>query len=532
MTTSSLLLTVTLALGSLPALADEGHQHHAIGEKLGTVVFPTSCNPAVQKPFERGVALLHSFEYDEAEKQFVRVAESDPGCAMAYWGRAMSLYHQLWGAPSNASLKQGWELIQKAQKLQAKTPRERGYIEALAAFYRNPEARDHHEREAAYTRAMEKLHQQYSDDSEAAVFYALALLASAPDDDPAHKSEKQAIAILEPLFAQQPDHPGIAHYLIHASDKPQLASLGLAAARRYAEIASASPHAVHMPSHIFARLGLWQESIHSNLAAIEIADQMAAMHAKTLHHKMHSLDFLEYAYLQIGDDRRAKAVVDQIAAQPAGQVEAGYRAAFDTLRAYFPAMYALETQQWTAALALEPPVGAAPDSQAITYWARAIAAGHLRDRVAARAAVKQFESMMRAARKSDSSLEYLQNGHDEAKAWLWFAENKNDKALKLLRSVADRQDAVGKDETELPAREMLADMLLEMNRSQEALVEFEKSLAVDPNRFNGLYGAARAAERANQPQKAATYLAQLQKNCEGVNSARLETLTKRERPGS
>jgi len=532
MKTSSLLLTLTLALACRTALADEGHQHHAVGEKLGTVVFPISCNPAVQKPFERGVALLHSFEYDEADKQFTRLAESEPACAMMYWGRAMSLYHQLWGTPSKTTLKQGWELIQKAQKLQARTPRERDYIEALAAFYRNPETRDHDERETAYAHAMEKLHQQYPEDSEAAVFYALALLASAPDNDPAHKSEKQAIAILNPLFAQQPDHPGIAHYLIHASDKPQLASLGLAAARRYSEIASASPHAVHMPSHIFARLGLWQESIHSNLTAIEIADRMAAMHGKTLHHKMHSLDFLEYAYLQIGDDQKAKAVVDQIAAEPAGPVEASYREAFDTLRAYFPAMYALETQQWKAAVALEPPAGAPPDSQAITYWARAVAAGHLRDRAVARQAVKQFEASMRAARKSDSSVDYLQNGHDEAKAWLWFAEGKNQKALKLLRSVADRQDAVGKDETELPAREMLADMLLEMNRAQEALVEFEKSLAVDPNRFNGLYGAARAAERANQPEKAATYMAQLQKNCEGVNSARLQMVTKRERPGS
>jgi tetratricopeptide (TPR) repeat protein len=528
----NLWLVVLFLLASMTALSDEGEHHLAANEKLGTVSFPISCRASVQKPFERGVALLHSFEYGEADRQFQQITKSDPECAMVYWGRAMSLYHQLWDRPSSATVKQGWELLQKAQRNPAKTSRERGFVDALAAFYRDGDKVDHDSRAAAYSRAMENLHKQNPKDSEAAIFYALSLLASAPDLDPSHANQKKAIAILNRLFETQPDHPGIAHYLIHSCDSPQLASLGLAAARRYASIASASPHALHMPSHIFARLGLWQESIRSNLAAIEVADKLAAMHAHTLHHKLHSMDFLEYAYLQIGDDEKAKAIVDQLEGLSKRALDEEFGDRFNALHAYFPAVYALETRQWKSALALQPPANAEPYHQAITYWAHAVAAGHLHDADRAREAVKQIEAMLEDTSKSKPYLlQYLANGRDEAKAWLHFAEGKNDKGLRLLRSVADRQDAVGKGETELPAREMLGDMLLEMNRAQEALAEYERSLKVDPNRFNGLYGAARAADLAKQPTKATTYLMQLQKNCEGTNSARLEMLT-RERPGS
>src|SRR5690349_4615126 len=253
----------------------EEHHHHHDAEQLGTVSFPTSCAPAVQKSFERGVALLHSFEYDYAQKQFEDVSQKDPACAMAHWGIAMSLYHQLWERPPEASLKRGADEIAKARSLKPKTARERDFIEALGAFYSDP-AKDHQVRAKAYSDAMEKVYQQNPNDHEAAAFYALSLLSSAPPHDTTFDNPKKAIAILDPLFAKYPNHPGLAHYIIHASDTPQLAPLGLAAARRYAAIAPSSAHALHMPSHIFARLGLWQEDIKSNLASIAATNKTMA----------------------------------------------------------------------------------------------------------------------------------------------------------------------------------------------------------------------------------------------------------------
>ncbi|HEV2728588.1 MAG TPA: hypothetical protein VGV15_01030, partial [Terriglobales bacterium] len=290
---STALACFVLFASLVPVNAEEQHQHFDSNEKLGTVSFPTSCAPSAQKPFERGIALLHSFWYDEANKQFQRVAEDDPKCAMAEWGQAMSLYHQLWSRPDSADLKRGWSLLRKAHGIGAKTARERDYIEALSAFYRRHDKKDHEKRATAYAQAMQKVAQKYPDDHEASVFYALSLLASAPDHDTTLENPKKAIAILNKLFEQEPEHPGVAHYLIHAADNPQLAQLGLSAARRYAEIAPASPHAVHMPSHIFARLGLWQDDIQSNLKSVEVSRQHSSMRLGA--DKVHSMDFLEYA---------------------------------------------------------------------------------------------------------------------------------------------------------------------------------------------------------------------------------------------
>src|SRR5215472_6903887 len=303
----SFAFLLALVLCSLTLFADDVHQHNA-GEKLGTVSFPTSCAAAVERPFERGLALLYSFEYEEAENQFKEVASDDPQCAMAYWGQAMSLYHQLWGRPERSDLKRGGELLEKARSIRATTARERDYIEALRVFYRDPDRLDHPRRADLYASAMEEVYKQHPQDREAGVFYALALLASGPERDPQQTNARKAVAVLDKLFDEQPDHPGIAHYIIHACDNPAMADLGLRAARKYASIAPSSPHAVHMPSHIFARLGLWQDDITSNLAAIAAADKMATMHLHTMHHRMHSIDFLSYAYLQIGDDQNAKAM--------------------------------------------------------------------------------------------------------------------------------------------------------------------------------------------------------------------------------
>jgi tetratricopeptide (TPR) repeat protein len=519
------ILALAFALLVLPLwlAADDEHHHPDPGEKLGTVSFPTSCEAGVQKAFTRGVALLHSFAYEEASQQFQEIEKQDPRCAIAYWGQAMTLYHQLWSRPSEADMKQGWELIQKAQTAAAKTKRERGYIDALAVFYR-PGDSSHDQRAIAYSAAMKRVYEAYPTDHEAAVFYALSLLSSGGEDTQIENA-KQAIAILNKLFIQDPDHPGVAHYLIHACDNPNFAQQGLAAARLYASIAPSSPHALHMPSHIFARLGLWQDDIQSNLAAIAAAQKISPDFHHMMHHRIHSMDFLEYAYLQIGDDARAKTLVDEVATIKRDDMDPEFISYLDAMLADFPARYALERRQWKEALELQPPANVQPYNQAITYWAQAIAAGHLHDAAAARKAVEQYDAMVEATKKSDKPYhaDGMKTDADEAHSWLAFAEGKNDEALSLLRNLADKQDKFGKAEVALPAREMLADMLMEMGKPQEALAEYEKDLHTDPNRFDGLYGAARAAELTHQPQKAAAYYSQLLKNCDnGVQSDRPE----------
>lgn len=521
-----LLLAIGLIFGSRAAWADqvESHHHTEPVEKLGTVSFPISCAAGLQARFERGVALLHSFWYDEAGKQFQEIVDKDPGCAMAYWGEAMSFYHELWDRPDEAHLKRGWELVQKAEATGEKTQRERDYIEALAGFYRDYDKVDHDKRATAYSKGMEKVYKQYPDDNEAAVFYALSLLASEPDADTQLAYPKKAVSILNEVLKKEPEHPGVTHYLIHACDNPKMAYLGLPAARRYAAIAPAAPHALHMPSHIFARLGLWQEDIQSNLASKAAAEKLGPMHVGA-ENRLHAMDFLEYAYLQIGEDGKAEAIIAESETVRPADLDQGFSAYLDYAHAHFPAMYALETRHWKDAEALQPPAGAEPMQQAITYWARAVGAGHLHDVGGARAAVQQFEAMVKATKKGPHAYasKGMETNRDEAQAWLAFAEGKNEEALGLLRPLADRQGQVGKGEVELPAREMLADMLLEMHRSEDALAEYEKSLKSDPNRFNGLYGAARAAELAHHSAKAAEYSAQLLKNCEnGGNSDRPE----------
>lgn len=443
---------------------------------------------------------------------------------MAYWGEAMSLYHQLWSRPSKEDLARGSKLLSKAAGLKPKTPREREYIAALSAFYRDSDKVEHRKRTEAYATSMESLYQHNPDDREAAVFYALSLLASDHGDDPTLSNDRKAVAILNKIFAEQPDHPGVAHYIIHSCDNPSMAQLGLAAARKYASIAPASPHAVHMPSHIFARLGLWQDDIASNNAALAAADKMAAMKFHVMHHRMHSMDFLQYAYLQIGDDANARRQYDELKKYERAAIDKDYRGYYDEMLTGFSALYAIERKQWKEALALEPLAGAGSNIHLETYWAHAVAAGHLHDAAAAAEALKAYDSSLESLKST--SLAYvinnLKNEHEEVQAWVAYAKGNTDEATRLLRAVADRQDKVGKNEVEIPAREMLADMLLDMNRPKEALAEYETSLKTDPNRFNGLYGAAQAAEQAQQKDKAAGYYAQLLKNCEGVSSDRAE----------
>lgn len=477
--------------------------------------------------------MQHSFLFDEAEKQFHEAAEKDPACPMAYWAEALGLYRPLAYRPTDSDMKQGWEWVQKAQSMRAKTQRERDYIDALAVFDRDTEqsnnkqdkaSRDYATRNREFSEAMEKIYKQYPEDHEAAVFYAISLLTWGPDVDHPLINPQKAIANLNQVFRENPNHPGVAHYLIHAADAPQLAPLGLEAARRYAQIAPAAPHALHMPSHTFARLGLWQEDIQSNLASLEAARHPAGMHVGA-ENQVHAMEFLEYAYLQIGEDKKAEEMVRQQAAIGYDQVDKNLVDYLNRTRAYSPAMYDLEMRHWKDAAALQPDPKAEPYNQAITYWAHAVAAGHLHDAAAARDAVNHYDAMVEETKRGPHAFraDYMTTKRDEAHAWLAFSEGRNDEAVRLLRAVAAKQDVEGKGEVELPAREMLADMLLEMARPQEALAEYEQSMKVDPNRFNGLYGAGRAAELTHQPEKAATYYAQLLKNCDnGAHSDRAE----------
>jgi tetratricopeptide (TPR) repeat protein len=517
------LSLASLSVASLLLSAQEPQHHHDADEQVGNVSFATSCAPEVQSQFERGVALLYSFEYEMADAQFEEVAKKDPRCAMAYWGQAMTLYHELWDRPSKAALAQGAELLAKARSLQPPTARERDYILALSVFYSEPDKLDHNQRADAYAKAMQGVYKRYPNDDEAAIFYALALLASGPERDPNLTNAKAAVAILNKLYAKEPNHPGIAHYIIHSCDNPTMASLALPAARKYAGIAPSSPHAVHMPSHIFARLGLWQDDINSNLAAIRVADAMAEHH-HVMHHKVHSMDFLEYAYLQIGDDANAKATMEQIEAIRVEQMDPEFENYLLALQAEGPAKYALERRQWKEALALQPIASAPPQVQLVTYWGRAIAAGHLHDAAAGQDALKHYDELLEATRKGPRP--YLADGlkdeHQVVQAWAAYAAGNSDDAVRWLQAVADDEDKVGKGETGLPAREVLADMLLDLQRPQEALTEYEISLRTDPNRFNGLYGAAQAAAQVQQKEKANTYYTQLLKNCEGIRSDRPE----------
>ena len=516
------LIAVLLAL-SFSALADEGHHHEEMtAEQLGTVHFPVSCAASVQKPFERGIALLHSFWYEEATKQFEQVAKDDPQCAMAHWGVAISLWHQLWDNPDKATIKRGLAEIKKAKSLHPKTDRERDYIAAIEAFYSNSKKRDHDAGADAYTRAMEQMYQRYPDDREPAAFYALSLLASEPHNDSTFANRKKAGAVLEKLFAEEPNHPGVAHYLIHTYDKPQLAAQGLSAARSYAKIAPASPHALHMPSHIFARLGLWQDDIDSNLASIAATRKTAAMHMGGAGHQYHAMDFLVYAYLQSGHEAEAQRVYEEVKTLPAAKEYGFDPHAYALTR--FPAIYAVELHHWNEAAALTPVPDTELGDNAITYWARAIGAARSGNAAEARKNIAEIESIHQQllAKNKKFFAEVVDQDRKEAEAWVAHAEGKDDDAIKTLRALAEKEESTGEEPEGILAREMLADLLLDMKRPEQALTEYEADLKFNPNRFDGLYGAARAAEMAGKSKEASTYYAQLVKVCDGANSDRPE----------
>jgi tetratricopeptide (TPR) repeat protein len=494
----------------------------APADQLGKVNSPTTCSGDVQPTLEKGLALLHSFQYKESEQTFTEAATHEPNCAMAHWGKALALYHQLWDFPQEDTLKEGRKDIEQAKKVRSGDPRDQGFIAAAAAFFQKSKM-SHVDRIKAYSAAMGRFYMDNLGDSEIGSFYALSLIALAEEDVDSIGNRERAIAILNPLLEKYPDHPGVAHYLIHAADRPELASQGLGAARRYAAIAPDSSHALHMPSHIFVRLGLWQDSIQSNIAASASGAHAAEMHLAEAHYQTHAMDFLSYSYLQSGQEAKAREVIEHTS-QIVGATDQGRARDRD----YLSARTAMELHRWKEAAELPLPADR-KNWDDTTIWARAIGAARSGDAEAAESAVKELTELVAGRAERSRKQGYKPSGEKpsdlaEAQAWLAFAQGKSDEALAELRAAADRQDKNGGESVGIPAREMLADMLLEAKRPADALAEYKASLKLSPNRFDSLYGAMRAAASIHTPEMhaaAESYLLQFM-NCCGLGGDRPE----------
>jgi tetratricopeptide (TPR) repeat protein len=503
------LLTAALLSYSV-ASAQEGHQHrHEPAEKLGQVNFTVSCTPAAQRQFNRAVAWLHSFEYEEAEKLFTEVTVTDRRCGMGYWGIAMSNYHTIWAPPTAAELQKGSAAVEKAKTAGARTQRERDYTEALELFYKDADNVDHRTRSFAYSKAMEQLYQRYASDREASVFYALSLIATGMmTNDKTYARQKQAAEILNRVLAREPRHPGVAHYLIHSYDYPALAHLALPAARSYAKIAPASAHAQHMPSHIFTRLGLWQEGIRSNLDAEAAAKAFGVRNhlSGAWDEQFHAMDYLVYAYLQSAQDKQARGVLDELNQIPRADPET-FKVAYAV--AAIPARYALERRRWDEAAKLTlPALGAFPWArfpwaEAHIHFARAVGAARSGDVESARQEVAKLTETREALSVAKGDYDWARQVEIQrlvASAWLAHAEGKQEESLRLMRAGADLEEATEKHPVTpgaiLPAREQVGELLLELKQPAAALQAFETALQLAPNRFNGLYGVARAARLA------------------------------------
>ena len=489
-----------LLLNGKVANAQEHGAHGATGSP-GTVEFRISCTAKAQESFTRGVALLHSFTYGESAEAFREAAARDPHCAMAHWGLAMTEYHQMWEPwPGPAELRRGAAEIQKARALKPATPREKDYVEALGKFYDGWEKQDHTVRAKAHRDAMGGVHERNPKDQEAAVFYALALVATAAPEDKTYDNQRKAAAILEPLFAAHPDHPGVAHYLIHAYDNPVLAQQGVGAARAYSKIAPDLPHALHMPSHIYTRLGLWEDSISSN-----IASAAAARKHRDQGEEFHALDYLVYAYLQLGRNAEADKIKDTL--PTLGNVNASSLFKIRYAKAAIRARCALEQQHWTEAENLAPDPDVEPQVAAISHWAAALGAVHTGNLQAAKQHAEQVRRLSgELGGKGDVYwAEQVAIQGNEAGGWVAFAEHRTYDAFRLLRMATDHEDAAEKHAVTpgatRPARELLGDLLMEMNRPKEALTAYRQVLIVAPGRRNALKGAAEAARTSEMSGK-------------------------------
>jgi tetratricopeptide (TPR) repeat protein len=489
------------------------------GDKLGTVHFRVSCTEPAQRLMERGVALLHHMTYTDARRVFESASAADPDCGLAYWGQAMTHIHPLWSdPPSEADFKRGQALVNEGKTRGQKTERERAYIAAVEAYYAEGWNRNETANLASFEEGWEKVYRQFPKDLEAACFYALAHMATADPADKTYAKQKLAGAIAEKVRAQVSDHPGAHHYIIHAYDYPALAEKALPAARSYGKIAPEVPHALHMPTHIFTRLGFWQESITMNKRSAVAALKHPVGDSISLHYP-HALDYLAYAYLQRAEDHKAKQVLETLKALE-GPFQPHIASAY-TL-AGVPARLTLERQEWAGAASLVPrtpsnyPWDRYPAVEAITHGARALGAARSGNRQAARQALDKLAVLReRTAETSVYWAKQIEIQRLSAMAWLAYQEGKQEEALNIMRSAAELETSTEKHPVTpgvvLPARELLADMLLDMGRHKEAQAEYEAALDRSVNRFNSLYGAGRAAELGGNESKATFYYQKLVK---------------------
>jgi hypothetical protein len=508
-------------LGSALLLSAQGfaqaHDHNS-AETLGSVTFSTSCSTDAQPQFNRAVALMHSFQFAHAIEGFTATLATDPSCSIAYWGIALSSWTNPFaaGLKPQAQLQQGLKAVEQARSSPPKTERERAYVEAVAHLFTDTATTAQRSRVLAYERAMDSLSAAYPDDVEASIFYALALAAAADPADKTYAKQRKAGAILERLFVQYPNHPGLPHYIIHAYDVPPLAAQALGAARRYSEIAPSSPHALHMPSHTFTRVGDWQASIQAN-----IASAAAAQRDGQTGDELHASDYLVYAYLQTAQDNAARQVVESavrifsrldptVSVSGAASPAAAYFA-----RAAIPARYCLERRAWADAASLTPQPSPVPYADAITYFARGLGAAHIKDTATARSAIDALQRLRDQLNSIKESYwaNQVEIQRQEVAAWLAFANGHPQDALTGMRAAAALEDQTEKNAITpgplAPARELLGELLLESKQPAAALQEFEATLTREPNRFRSLYGAAEAAKRAGDHRTAQTYFQKL-----------------------
>ncbi len=509
---TGLLLALVLLT---PALAAAQHDHP--DGKLGTVNFETSCQAATKADFNRAMALLHSFEFGPAIDSFNKVLAADPNCAIAYWGIALSHWSNPFGGiKTGPLLERGLAAVQKGLATGSPTPREKAYLNAVHQLYKDAATVAHRDRTLAYAAAMEGVQRDYRDDIEARIFYALALDQTALLSDKTYRIQAQAAEILEPLWKKFPDHPGLAHYIIHTYDVPALAPKALNAARQYAVIAPSSPHALHMPSHTFTRVGSWQDSVDAN-----IKSEQESIRLGVIAEALHAMDYQAYAYLQMAQDQKAKAVLDRLVGvaaklnapgvvQGAAPPMAGYYAA-----SAVAARYALERGAWAEAAELQPSKSAFPNADAILHFARAVGAARSGHPASAGPDVQRLAELRDALKAANDAYwtEQVDIQRQIASAWIAFVDGRKDEGLRALRAAADAEDATDKAAVSpgpiAPARELLGEMLLEAGNAKEALVAFESTMKKEPNRFRGAYGAARAAEVLGDKRLAARYYKQV-----------------------
>jgi tetratricopeptide (TPR) repeat protein len=528
LSTFSTFFIFLFVFSSNPAYAQTRSLSKNAGESLGKVDFHISCSRDAQIRFNKALALLHNMMYLQAEREFRAVADLDPDCAMAYWGIVMTLFHPLWAPPSDDELQRGWESVRKAAVLRPSTEREKGYIDAAAAFYRNWETVSHPERISAWEKAQEKVFKNYPDDIDAGALYALSHLATAPKGDKTFMHQERAGRLIEQLRKKAPEHPGLFHYTIHAYDNPRFASRALEVAKTYDKIAPDAPHAQHMPSHIFVRMGMWTLVSEWNTRSAAAAKKQSRPGELSLHY-IHAMDYLMYAYLQRADDKMALETLNEINAVK--NYQDSFASAYGIAAAQ--ARFYLEQRKWANAAQLTQRVHSRfpwhkyPQFEAITYFARGLGMARSGDVSSAlnenKMLDKLYEQTVNAGQDYWAVL--VDSQRKTIKAWAEFAEKKIVKALSLMKKAAVIEDSVDKHPVTpgavLPARELLGDMLVLLGKYDEAIDAYEASLRISPNRFNSLYGAGYAAENAGDFRKANYYYAKLIDLTSGVDSDRL-----------